>query len=61
MKRTQVQIPDPLYNRARRVAQDRDWSVSEVFRRALEQYIAECSLAERPPVEMMLWLLSLCW
>ncbi len=48
MKRTQVQVPDPLYDRAKRVAQDRDWSVSEVFRRALEQYIAECPLVDQP-------------
>lgn len=46
MKRTQVQIPNPLYNRAHRVAQLRDWSVSEVFRRALEQYVAECETSD---------------
>lgn len=47
MKRTQVQVPDPLYDQARRVAELRDWSVSEVFRRALELYVAECLLAEK--------------
>jgi hypothetical protein len=45
MKRTQVQVPDPLYRQAQRVAESRDWSVSEVFRRALEQYVAECDNA----------------
>lgn len=45
MKRTQVQVPDSLYRQARRVAESRDWSVSEVFRRALEQYVAECDNA----------------
>ncbi|TVR86343.1 MAG: ribbon-helix-helix protein, CopG family [Spirochaetaceae bacterium] len=46
MKRTQVQVPDPLYEQARKVAELRDWSVSEVFRRALEQYVAEARLHE---------------
>jgi hypothetical protein len=46
MKRTQVQVPDPLYDQARKVAELRDWSVSEVFRRALEQYVAEARLHE---------------
>lgn len=41
MKRTQVQIPDSLYYRAERVARSREWSVSELFRRAVEQYVAE--------------------
>lgn len=41
MKRTQVQIPDPLYEEIRRIAERRDWSVSEVFRRAVEEYVAE--------------------
>ncbi len=41
MKRTQVQIPDPLYEDVRRIAERRDWSVSEVFRRAVEEYVAE--------------------
>lgn len=41
MKRTQVQIPDPLYEDIRRIAERRDWSVSEVFRRAVEAYVAE--------------------
>jgi hypothetical protein len=41
MKRTQVQIPDPLYREVKRVARLRDWSVSEVFRRAAEQLVAQ--------------------
>ncbi|MFW6234873.1 MAG: hypothetical protein ACOC4I_05835, partial [Spirochaetota bacterium] len=48
MKRTQVQVPGPLYDRARRVAELRDWSVSEVFRRALEQYVAESPVGTSP-------------
>lgn len=41
MKRTQVQIPDPLYAEIKRLAERRDWSVSAVFRRAAEQFVAE--------------------
>jgi hypothetical protein len=41
MKRTQVQIPEPLYQEVRRVALLRDWSISEVFRRAVEDLVAQ--------------------
>ena len=41
MKRTQIQIPDPLYREVKRVAKLLDWSVSEVFRRAVEQLVAQ--------------------
>jgi len=41
MKRTQVQIPDPLYREVKRVATLQDWSVSEVIRRAAEQMVAQ--------------------
>ena len=41
MKRTQVQIPEPLYREVKRVARLRDWSVSEVFRRAAELLVAQ--------------------
>jgi len=46
MKRTQLQIPEPLYAEVKRVAKARDWSVSEVFRRAVEQYVSECPAEE---------------
>jgi len=42
MKRTQIQIPEPLYEKAYRLAEIRDWSLSEVIRRAVEQYVEEC-------------------
>lgn len=41
MKRTQIQIPEPLYREVKRLATLRDWSVSEVFRRAVEQLVAQ--------------------
>lgn len=39
MIRTQIQLPDPLYKRAKDVAILRDWSLAEVVRRALECYV----------------------
>ena len=41
MKRTQVQIPDPLYQDIRRVAALQGWSIAEVLRRGAE-YIVRC-------------------
>jgi hypothetical protein len=41
MKRTQIQIPDPLYREVKRLAELRDWSVSEVIRRAVEQLVSQ--------------------
>ncbi len=40
MKRTQIQFPDPLYERLRRVADMNDWPLAEVVRRAAEAYLA---------------------
>lgn len=39
MRRTQVQLPDDLYERARRFSQDREISLAEVVRRSLEQLL----------------------
>ncbi len=36
MVKTQVQIPDELYHRAKQVAAEREWSFAEVVRRGLE-------------------------
>ena len=47
MIRTQIQLPDPLYKRAKQVAVLRDWSLAEVVRRALECYVDRFS-DERP-------------
>ena len=41
MRRTQIQIPDPLYAAVKRVAELNDWSVSEVIRRAAEELVAQ--------------------
>ena len=36
MKRTQIQLPDALYNEAKRVASEREISFAEVVRRGVE-------------------------
>jgi hypothetical protein len=41
MKRTQIQLPDPLYAEIRRVARAKDVSVTELMRRGAE-YIVRC-------------------
>ena len=40
MKRTQIQLPDELYQRARRVASERELSMAEMTRRGLELFLA---------------------
>ena len=39
MTRTQIQFPDPLYQRLREVAEMNDWPLAEVVRRATELYL----------------------
>jgi len=39
MKRTQIQFPDPLYERLKEVAALQDWALAEVVRRAVELYV----------------------
>ena len=41
MKRTQVQLPDPLYRQVKQLAEDQDWSITEVLRRGAE-YMVRC-------------------
>jgi hypothetical protein len=40
MTRTQIQFPDPLYQRLKEIAERQDWSLSEVMRKAAEHFIA---------------------
>ncbi len=42
MLRTQIQLPEPLFIQARRIAAQRDWSLAEFVRRGLEAYIQTC-------------------
>lgn len=39
MVKTQVQIPDKLFERAKRVAAEKEWSFAEIVRRGLEQIV----------------------
>jgi hypothetical protein len=39
MIKTQVQIPDELYRRAKQVAASKEWSFAEIVRRGLEQMV----------------------
>lgn len=39
MTRTQIQFPDPLYRRLKEIAEQQDWSLSEVMRKAAEHFI----------------------
>jgi len=41
MRRTQIQLPDRLYDEVKRVAEAQEWSVAEVLRRGAE-YIVRC-------------------
>lgn len=40
MTRTQIQFPEPLYERLKEIAERQDWSLSEVVRKAAEHFVA---------------------
>ncbi len=42
MLRTQIQLPEPLYDRLKQVAHERDWSMAELIRRGMEAYVQTC-------------------
>ena len=37
--RTQIQFPEPLYQRLKEIAERQDWSLSEVMRKAAEHFV----------------------
>ncbi len=39
MVRTQIQLPDALHERLKRLAERQEWSLAEVVRRAAEAYL----------------------
>lgn len=39
MRRTQIQLPEPLFGKLRSIAQMRDISVAELIRRGMEIYV----------------------
>ncbi len=40
MTRTQIQLPDPLYQRLKTIAKRQDWSLAEVVRKAAEHFVS---------------------
>lgn len=40
MTRTQIQFPDPLYQRLKVIAEQQDWSLAEVMRKAAEHFVS---------------------
>lgn len=48
MTRTQIQFPDPLYQRLKNVARQQDWSLSEVMRKAAEHFVARFPEEPKP-------------
>jgi hypothetical protein len=49
MIKTQIQLPDELYRRVKAFAEQREWSLAETFRRAVEQMFERYpSASERP-------------
>ena len=49
MIKTQVQIPDELYHKAKRLAEEREWSFAEVMRRGLEYMTRTHPPLQEPP------------
>lgn len=43
MTRTQIQLPEPLFGRLKRIAQMRDVSLAELIRRGMELYALSCT------------------
>jgi len=48
MTRTQIQLPDELYDRAKRFGSARELSLAEMTRRGLEMFLARFPEATRP-------------
>ncbi|MEI6278699.1 MAG: antitoxin [Verrucomicrobiae bacterium] len=40
MTRTQIQFPDPLYQRLKTIAEQKEWSLAEVMRKAAEHFVS---------------------
>lgn len=48
MTRTQIQLPEPLFQQLKKIAAVRDWSVAELIRRGMESYVQTCPEVSRP-------------
>ena len=51
MIKTQVQIPDELFDQAKRVAAGKEWSFAEIVRRGLEQMVLRHPEPSPTPLE----------
>ncbi len=49
MTRTQIQLPDELYERAKKVCEDREMSFAEFARRGIEYMLSICPDTETQP------------
>jgi hypothetical protein len=54
MTKTQIQLPDDLYRRVKQFSAQREWSLAETFRRAVEQF---CDRHASDPVPADDWSL----
>lgn len=50
MMRTQIQLPDPFYQRLKVIADQQDWLLSLVIRKAEEHFIASFPVDPKPEV-----------
>jgi hypothetical protein len=48
MTRTQIKLPDPLYQRLKVIADQQDWSLSEVMRKTAEHFITRFPEEPKP-------------
>jgi len=48
MTRTQIQFPEPLYQRLKEIAKRQDWSLSEVMRKAAEHFVTRFPEEPKP-------------
>jgi len=48
MTRTQIQFPDPLYQRLKAIAEEQDWSLAEVMRKAAEHFVNRFPASPKP-------------
>lgn len=48
MTRTQIQFPDPLYQRLKAIADAQDWSLAEVMRKAAEHFVSRFPEQPKP-------------
>ncbi len=51
MTRTQIQFPDPLYQRLKAIAEQQDWSLAEVMRKAAEHFVTRFPEQPKNPEE----------